>query len=446
MVAAAQYGEVRQPEMPNTDTAAFKNFAGLNNRLPPERLATTDLAAAVNVDLDDSGGIRSRAGFTPILTGDCHSLWANGNTCLFVQNGQLMQLQQDLTAVPLGVFGLNSLYPLSYTAINGVVYWSNGTLTGVVQNGVARSWGLPTPPIPKTNIISGSLPPATYGVTATYLRNDGQEGGATNIQQIVVPTGQPGYGFQFSITPPTDPTISAVRVYITPPNGTEFFLAAQIDLPTISGTYTGDGNDLTVPIWTQFKEAPPAGTQVINYNGRIYIAQGQFLWYTEPFSYELMDFGENFLWFSSPITIVAPVTGGMFVATETETVWLEGMDAKELVRQPKLAYGAIPGTLSYADGTLVGGGQFTGQVALWASTQGICAAGNEGFIKGVLKNLTQDRVSYPGAPRGAGIFRQADGINQFLTMLNSPNDEPNNAFMGDDVTATVIRNGQIVST
>ncbi len=431
-------------EDPNAQTVPFKNFLGLNNRLPPERLTPQELVQAINVDIDDSGGARSRQGFTSVLSGRCHSIWADGNTCLFVQNEQLMQLLPDFTPVALGLMGLDELHPLSYVMVNGTVYFTNGVITGAFQNGAVRSWGLTQPPPPQAELITGgALSACSIGYTATYLRSDGQESGAGNIGAIQVPAGS--YGLQWTIQQPIDPDVTQIRVYMTGPNGSEFFLAAQVPVGTKTAVYTGDGSDLSVPMWTQFMGAPPAGSQAVMFNSRILIAQGQLLWYTEPFSFELMDQGENFLWFSSKITMVAPVAEGVFVATETETVFLEGMDIAKATRLPKTSYGAIPGTLAYTDGSLVGGGQFTSTVAMWATPQGICAGGNEGFIKGVMRNLTQAKVAMTDAPQGAGMFRQSNGINQYLSMLNT-NQDSQNAFMGDDVSATVIRNGQIVST
>lgn len=444
MVDAAQFGDMTRERGLNDPVAAFKAFTGLNNRLPPERLQTNELAQATNVDLDDSGGVRTRAGFTSVLSGVCHSLWAKNNICLFVQNGQLMQLLQDLTAVPLGITGLEPANPVSYALLGETVYFTNGTITGAFQNGVARSWGLAVPPLPAANLIDGSMPPGTYGFVATYLRNDGQESGAGNIQTIVAPAGQT-YGIQWSVQQPADPTVAFIRIYLTVTNGDELYLAAEIPVGTKTATYTGDTSDLTVPIWTLVMGPPPAGQQVAEFNGRLLIAQGQILWYTDPFSPELIRPDQNFLWFESDITMVAPVAEGVFLATQTETVFLEGMDIGKASRLPKASYGAIPGTLAYTDGSLIGEGRFTSKVALWATPQGIVAAGNQGFIKGVMTNLTQNKVSIPNATMGAGVFRQQNGLNQYLSMLQ-PSSDAQNLFMGDDVTATVIRNGQVVST
>ena len=372
---------------PNAPVARFEAFTGLNNRLPSERMQPAELTQAVNVDIDDSGGVLTRQGYSQAISGQCHSLWAQDDICLCVINGELNLIQQDLKPVPLGVTGLLLGSPLSYARLNGVVYWTNGTQTGAVQNGVARSWGLAIPPLPKANLVDGSLPPGTYGFVATYLRNDGQESGAGNIGTIVAPTGQT-YGIQWSVQAPGDPTVMAIRIYMTVTNGEELYLAAEIPVGTLTAEYTGDTSDLTVEAWTLFKGPPPAGSQIAEFNGRILIAQGQYLWYTDPFSPELMRMDENFLGLNSDITLVAPVAEGVFVATQTQTLFLEGMDIAKSQQLPKASYGAIPGTLAYTDGSLVGEGRFTSTVALWATPQGIVAGGNQGFIKGVMMNLT----------------------------------------------------------
>ena len=154
-------------EDPNAQTVPFKNFLGLNNRLPPERLTPQELVQAINVDIDDSGGARSRQGFTSVLSGRCHSIWADGNTCLFVQNEQLMQLLPDFTPVALGLMGLDELHPLSYVMVNGTVYFTNGVITGAFQNGAVRSWGLTQPPPPQAITVITALSSTCFTDTGT---------------------------------------------------------------------------------------------------------------------------------------------------------------------------------------------------------------------------------------------------------------------------------------
>ena len=58
----------------------FTTTSGLNNKVDPTRISDTDLAVALNVDLDDSGRISRRKNFT--TTGcvlDAKGLYSNGN-------------------------------------------------------------------------------------------------------------------------------------------------------------------------------------------------------------------------------------------------------------------------------------------------------------------------------------------------------------------------------
>ena len=49
----------------------LKKFTGINNQLPPERMAPEDLVAATNVDIGLTGEISRRSGYQ-LIHSDCH--------------------------------------------------------------------------------------------------------------------------------------------------------------------------------------------------------------------------------------------------------------------------------------------------------------------------------------------------------------------------------------
>jgi hypothetical protein len=100
------------------------------------------------------------------------------------------------------------------------------------------------------------------------------------------------------------------------------------------------------------------------------------------------------------------------LGTEAEIIFLEGKDVAKLEYRPRANYGAILGTAAPALA-----GDFdpaaSGPAVIFASAQGICAAMNGGQIK----NLTEERFSYPVTKRGAGVVRNHGGTVQYLVVL-----------------------------
>lgn len=421
----------------------FKQFKGLNNVVPPERLQPNELNVGQNIDIDNTFGIRLRKGHTQVKAGSFHSLWASESQPfgLVVENGNLVILYPDYsTSAPLAT-GISDISPVSYVEVNGVVYYSNGVVSGAVQNNAGRSWGLQPPPTPGANLAIGNLTAASYVFCATYVRNDGQESGNSGYGKIDVPAGAT---IQFTLFQPSDPTVEAIRVYMTQPNGEVLYRALEVPIGIKQPVYQGQAELLSVRLKTQNLNAPPAGTILALSAGRILIAQGQYLFYTEPFAYELCELDKNYLVYDSDIQIVAPVNEGVFIATKTGTFFHQGFDISKSTMVQKAVYGGIPGTLAYVDAAFLGQSQYTGKVAMWTSQQGIVTAGNEGFIKGVLRNLTQNFLALPASDFGSALFTQQEGINKYISLLRN-SDGIQNAFMGDQVTVQVVRNGQLVS-
>lgn len=158
------------------------------------------------------------------------------------------------------------------------------------------------------------------------------------------------------------------------------------------GSYVG-------PDSSRILSDPPIGHLIAYDYGRVFVAQGPVIWYSEPFSLGAFDLARNFLPFESRITMMQPLLGGMFVSTETETYFLPGRDPQGTEPGKVADYPAIRGTDVRVDLSKIGAGELTGIGAMWASTKGICAGTPDGrFI-----NLTHRRLDYPSALFGAGI-------------------------------------------
>src|SRR5574340_1217909 len=107
----------------------YKTFRGLNNKLPQERLSAEDLVLAENVDIDNSGRVTRRDGFSTILSGPCHSVYSHGDMCLFVSGAKIKRIGSDYSVQDIA--DVTAGRRMSFTTIHGRTYWNNGSERGV---------------------------------------------------------------------------------------------------------------------------------------------------------------------------------------------------------------------------------------------------------------------------------------------------------------------------
>jgi hypothetical protein len=117
-------------------------FPGLNNVSDTYSLSLNGLTQADNVDLSKDGNISRRPGRTQIYAGVIDAAWGDGQDFLFIEAGELKQLNVDYSATVLATLTIstNMLYVLR-TAMNKL-YWSTGQELehGVIELGINRAW------------------------------------------------------------------------------------------------------------------------------------------------------------------------------------------------------------------------------------------------------------------------------------------------------------------
>lgn len=126
------------PDLPQS--IILGSFAGIKNTVSEERLQQGELAAAVNVDIDDAGQLRRRRGYQRKHGGNHHSLTTIAGRTLVVRDGVLGELTAGLAfreIVPVGPG------KLCYTRVGSTIYFSSPTVSGKIVNGAYQRWGEP---------------------------------------------------------------------------------------------------------------------------------------------------------------------------------------------------------------------------------------------------------------------------------------------------------------
>jgi hypothetical protein len=124
----------------------FNGATGLNNVLDPMRIqyneetGVSELAIAYNVDVDYSGSVDRRDGFTATsITGSVHSLWADHDICLLVENNILYWVNPDYSKNVVRT-GMVPNEHLGYTRMGRYVYYSSIFQNGYVKEKVNYTW------------------------------------------------------------------------------------------------------------------------------------------------------------------------------------------------------------------------------------------------------------------------------------------------------------------
>ncbi len=302
--------------MPKTQPMfEIKGIRGKNNVADPARLlpsgGSSFLAECRDADIDDQLMAHRRNGFAePAYSGAAvHSLWSNGQICLFIQGPDLKKLNPDYTATTV----LSGAGParMVYVDVTGTVYLTNGTLIGFIKDGAFNL--LPDP------------------------------------QQIYKSPMIPGHLIEY-------------------------------------------------------------------FNGRLYIARDNEIWFSDPMALMRTDMRRNFKQLPSRVTLLSAVEDGIYVSDLQRTYFMGGGDPGEMALMDKADYPAIPYTAHKIDAARIGGLGLSGEGVLWASRMGICLGANGGQFQ----NLTEEHFRISGEPSsGAAILRKVAESHQLLTSIKS---------------------------
>jgi hypothetical protein len=389
------------------DIFTFDQFAGLRNTVDPATMEPGDLIEARNVDITDAKRIVRRKGFgAPVISGACHSLWASGATSFVVRGTELLQIMPDYSTAVLRS-DLTADAPMSFVAVGDRVFFSNGYETGVAQDGAARPWGIAVPQLPAVAIAPGTLRAGRYQYVTTYVDEMGQESGARRAGAIDLAT-PGGLAFTGFGAPPDN--VVAVNLYLSQPDGDMLYLVDTLSSAATAAAVSTP-RDPILPLATQFLSPPLPGAHLAYSYGRVYVAAGNRVYYSEPYAPELFDLRKQYP-LEDIVTMLAGVTGGVYVGTGADVGWVDGRDPEKTEYERKAPYGVVPGTLAYGP-TDDYADQAGGTAAYFTTTGGIL----RGSPGGAIENLTRARFTIPSAQRGASAVRQIGGVAQYLAVL-----------------------------
>jgi hypothetical protein len=291
-------------------------------------------------------------------------------------------------------------YPLSYVDAEDKVYISNPYWQGVFDpaDNTLLSWGITLPPGPMTLAGDGGLPAGKYHVTFTNVTS-GELSGNGPISDITLTSVG---GIQILNRP------SGALVWVTDADEGIFYLVGAVnkivELPTVE------------PLPSFLCSPPPFLENLCYAFGRIWGSSGSEVYYSQPFKLGWFKLDSNKYSFEDTVTMIAKVPTGLFIGMSGRTRFLAGTIPEQMTQQDAGA-GSVKGTLTYCNnmpelGWTLGTPEkdFT-DVPVWVTTEGIVVGGPSGKFF----NITKNKIKMGIPLQGASLYRNREGIIQFLT-------------------------------
>lgn len=157
-------------------------------------------------------------------------------------------------------------------------------------------------------------------------------------------------------------------------------------------SYVWKKGEYTGPDTTKVFSAPMPGNHLTAFAGRMFISQGNVLWWSEPFNFGLYNQAESFVQFNTKILMLKPVEGGLFVSTEKNIYFLTGLNPKGWQVNKIANYPAVEwsDSIEYVSATDLGF-DTVGMCALWVTPEGAIL----GLPTGRIINLNKKKIIYP---------------------------------------------------
>lgn len=149
----------------------------------------------------------------------------------------------------------------------------------------------------------------------------------------------------------------------------------------------------------QYKQKIPPGQIIRFYKGRLYVASGQTLFYSDAMAldrYTISPDGQNFKQFDGVITMLAPVVDGIYISDGVSTFFMAGVSPEDTIITLVDSAAALKNTsVSVLRGNIRNGEPIQKPIAMWMSTKGVCLGADSGFMLNLTQKKYKHQVMFP---------------------------------------------------
>lgn len=370
--------------------------AGLDNLSPDTEIPASALRTADDVLIEDSGTVKSGVGpRLAVAAPGLSSLWQSsagacygviGSDLYRVTLGGVVEIGNVGAAAGAASFAEFAGKPIVCT--DQGCFWIKSqahAYYGSIE--VAEPVALPPPSFTASSVDGGGLPEGRYFVAVAAMR-DGELFGVSEMAEVVVPDKG---GIIVNIAGG-----GQAMVYRTEPNGENLYAAgiAGGGLPKILGN-----ENLGAMPGSRYMDQMSGGHIARSFSGRLLVARGRTLYYSQPMRPALCDPRHDFIQLPSRITMVAPVQDGVFIADQRRSYFLSGTDPDEWSLLPLDAPAPGEGCFTTGPGNLFSEVSDV-TVAVWLGASGIVI----GLPGGQVTQRQADRLLIPNYPAGSMLI------------------------------------------
>ena len=366
---------------------------------------------AENVDISSDGSFQRRVGYSVAVPGaDFHSLHTSSRGTLVARGTKVYALDTN-TFAPSLLCDTGSHSPVEFIEYNGHTYLINeGSFWWIPADGTIRPVGVAQPNILPDVAPSdtGALPAGAYTIALSRVDDRGEESGTKMLGSVHLPNG--GGILLTGLQTFLD---GGYRVYLTPPNGDALYLAEEFSSAFSQYLVTSPPDGAIRN--SQHLAPMPAGSFVRWHAGRLFVAKGDTVWFSEALRPHLYDPRYNFIRFVGPIRFIETIPGGLYVGDDRGVWWLGGTEPTQLKQilvssARAIARSSIRLSGLHFDRKIT---ETDMDVAVWLSEEGYFIGKNSGDAV----SLHPERVRVAADLEGRSVFLIRDGVKQIITLV-----------------------------
>lgn len=397
---------------------------GMDNRRADFDLPVDVLRDAVNVDVHSSGQVKMRRGIVQVIPdANAHSVYSDGKRLVWATPNTLKMADANMDKITL-LTDSRLANPLSYTLVNGEIYFSNEQINGKINAlGAYEKWGIVPPSTQPT--LSAVTGPYLFQVVVAFVTLSGEESGSGLPVQVM--TTDPATIIVSNIPQSSDSRVVATRIYVTGPDGDVYF--RNQDVPTgITNEILYGPFDNGMFLKNQFNANPPPGQLIEKHKGWIFIAIGNLLIHTDALRYGIYEDTASFFMFPERLTLLKAVPDGVYVSAD-KTYFLPNAGTEDVQQIPVLPYRAIEGAACHLPNS---------EDVAWMSERGLV----RGSAGGQVVNLTEGQIAVDKFTRGCLGYAKNNGHQALVSIMTGAT--PNPMVSPDFVALDAIRKAEIV--
>lgn len=360
-----------------TEEGRHNDFSrGINNTMPGNQMPEGFVRDALNLE-PHGNSLSLRAGYEKVLPGEnIRGVAALESRLVFVDGDELkiydLSTREQATVATVPAKGA-----FVSTVFNNELFFQVGAHRYRYDGHELRRWGVPDV-LAQPGVTAHNPTTEDHGdrqVAMTWVNERGEEGGT--VRPALVPSGN-----FYEVQVPEREGMTA-RIYMSPVAGNTLYWQADFTQP---GTYPiSNPRDDTAPLETVGMRAPPVGHLMDTRGGFICIAQGSYVFFTEPFKPHLVDMRQNFLQYPERIGMMLSGRSGVYISAD-ECYVVRGVETPQVEQQPVLNYPAVEGS-----GTITEDGR-----AAWVTQHGLAIEGEEGAIEEPNRGVFSPREAEEG--------------------------------------------------